>query len=119
MYTPEAIAKDKDTNIPLPPLKAHSSLPIGYGQSGIAPQGLAIGNPKNDIELGCLRLYLSTKYVDMRSMEQGEISKSTRAFRQKAVSGGVDPIWDCITVPLTLRRGEESDPPEHMIGSVV
>ncbi|KAF5326404.1 hypothetical protein D9611_000943 [Ephemerocybe angulata] len=115
IYQPEALAQTDGKHIA--PLKKGSSLPIGYGTSGVVPQTLSIWDPEVDVEMGYLRLYLSTKYVDLSFIQQKEISESTRGLAPAPVPSGPSPFWDCITIPIVLERGEWK-PPKHMIGII-
>ncbi|KAJ2934748.1 hypothetical protein H1R20_g2336, partial [Candolleomyces eurysporus] len=100
--------KGSSKDLVVPSLVGQSYLTFGYGSEGAVPQALFLSDNKTR-EQGFLRLYLSTEHVDLSSMEQVEISKQMGRGRQSAdlgKSSSSQPVLDCVTIPVLLRRGE-------------
>jgi hypothetical protein len=120
IYQPVAVAQtgSEESSIPYlegqnTPTKGRNILTVGYGSAGATPQNLAISDEELDLEQGYLRLYVSAQHVDLSTLERNAISTQTRGMSK--ANPKPPPIWDVITVPVVLRRGE--DPPSsRMIG---
>lgn len=110
LYKP--VAETADTSTALVPLAAGTSLLIGYGSGGTRPLQLTLSE-NMEYERGSLRLFISTQYADLSFMEQGEISTQARGVRPSQKKS-VGAFWDCITIPLVVRR--EVPGPTLMIG---
>ncbi|KAF9474959.1 hypothetical protein BDN70DRAFT_884283 [Pholiota conissans] len=83
------------------PLKKGGRLCIGFGPAGYEPKTFQIKD-KLDLDIGFLKIYLSTKFVDLSYLQQPTPFVVTRA-----ISSFVRPtqlIWTNIVVPVILRR---------------
>ena len=87
-----------------PPLKKGSSLSLGYGRAGERPFTYPI-RPGRDIDVGFLKIYLSTKAFDLSGIAQGSLLALTKA---RASGGPWEPpiveTWDTILIPVIQRR---------------
>ncbi|RXW18480.1 hypothetical protein EST38_g7376 [Candolleomyces aberdarensis] len=117
IYQPVAIAQDGAKERSIHSLPASSSLTVGYGSAGATPQNLAISDDKLDLEQGYLRLYVSTRHVDLSTLKKGAISEKTRGIKEMRPSTEPAMMWGAITVPVVLKRGEEP-PSIRMIGII-
>ncbi|KAF9070088.1 caspase domain-containing protein [Rhodocollybia butyracea] len=77
-------------------LPAKKSLTIGYGDSGTPPYSFHV-RENQDIDVGYLKVFMSTKYIDYSSVAQkspfdetrvGEVVKNTRV------------LWDTLTIAI-------------------
>ncbi|KAJ2925983.1 hypothetical protein H1R20_g11114, partial [Candolleomyces eurysporus] len=108
LYQPTAIQKGAEAR-PAPSMSGGDSLAIGYGSEGATPQNMALSSDDSDLERGYFRLYVSTHYVDLSFMEQGDISvQSTRGLTKATPKR--PHIWDAITVPVVMKRGTRQTP---------
>ncbi|KAJ2921615.1 hypothetical protein H1R20_g15478, partial [Candolleomyces eurysporus] len=108
LYQPTAIQKGAEAR-PAPSMSGGDSLAIGYGSEGATPQNMALSSDDSDLERGYFRLYVSTHYVDLSFMEQGDISvQSTRGLTKATLKR--PHIWDAITVPVVMKRGTRQTP---------
>ncbi|KAF9477972.1 hypothetical protein BDN70DRAFT_880495 [Pholiota conissans] len=83
------------------PLKKGGCLDIGFGPAGYQPTCFQIKN-ESDLDIGFLKIYLSTKFVDLSYLQQPTPFVVTRA-----ISTYVKPpplTWTHIVVPVILRR---------------
>jgi hypothetical protein len=113
IYEPVAKSQTKESSIAS--LPAQSSLTVGYGSAGAVPQNLAISDDKLNLEQGYLRLYVSTHHVDLSTLAKGPISEKTRGFKIRKRQVRPASIWDVITVPVVITRGEKP-PSTPMVG---
>lgn len=98
--------------IPDPPLPPYGSLTIGYGSGGASPHQFFL-REEQDVDVGHLKLFLTTKYVDLafvlqdapfntRADVQGRHINKPKARGKKIQS----PLWDEITVTIVQRAHE-------------
>lgn len=88
----------------LPP---KGSLTIGYGSSGTPPYTFYL-NKGQDVDVGYVKLFLSTEYVDYSSIPQ----KSPFMY-DEARSAEYKPkrrVWDTLSIPIVQRRVGTEDP---------
>jgi hypothetical protein len=84
-------------------------LTIGYGESGTAPRAYTVRKGQ-DVDVGYLRLFVSTDYADWTAIEQGtpftpiEPRMSNTGLVQKAVVG-----WGAKTVLVVITEGDVDD----------
>ncbi|RXW18479.1 hypothetical protein EST38_g7377 [Candolleomyces aberdarensis] len=109
LYQPTAIQKGAEAR-PAPSMSGGDSLAIGYGSEGATPQNMALSSDNIDLERGYFRLYVSTHYVDISSMEQGDISVQLPARGLTKATLRRPHIWDAITVPVVMKRGTRQTP---------
>ncbi|RXW24459.1 hypothetical protein EST38_g1392 [Candolleomyces aberdarensis] len=118
IYQPVAVAQTGAEEPLTPSLLGHSSLTVGYGSADGAPRKFAISDENLDLSQGYLRLYVSRQYVDLSTLEKGPISDQIWGISTSEYKSGPAPIWDAITVPVVLKRGEEPAS-SRLIGSIV
>lgn len=94
---------------PDPALPPNGTLTLGYGSGGASPHQFFLREDQ-DIDIGHLKLYLTTEYVDLssvlqdtpfttRSDDRGRHIKKPRARAKKIQS----LLWDEITVTVVQR----------------
>lgn len=92
---------------PDPPLPANGYLTIGYGSGGASPHQFFLREDQ-DVDVGHLKLFLTTKYVDLSFVlqdtpfdtdVQGRHINKPKARAKKIQS----PLWDEITVTIVQR----------------
>lgn len=87
------------------PLKAHGgTLTIGYGTGGASPFSYYLRYPQT-IDVGFLKLFLSTKPIDLSNISQSTPFEDSRGSVD--VSKNLGDIWGTILIPVIQRR----DPP--------
>ncbi|KAF8993487.1 caspase domain-containing protein [Cyathus striatus] len=84
-----------------PPLLRQNSLTIGYGASGFPPVNYFL-RPEQDVDVGFIKLFISTKYIDL-----GEIPQKSPFVHDRA--SGIEKrkapaIWGTILIPVVQRR---------------
>jgi len=85
-----------------PPLRAGQSLVIGTGSAGGVPCALVF-RESQVIEVGFLKLFLATKYVELSDVEQASpFCLSTRGTARYSLKPPL--IWDTIIIPVIVRR---------------
>lgn len=117
-YYDSATSHESPRNAPLQP---GSSLTIGYGDGGWQPWVYSLREPKTivpgeieqdgqDMDVGFLKLFLSTKPINLSYIEQGT-PFSTR-FKPGSRGGNrlpleVDQVWDTRLITVVQRRTAE------------
>ena len=84
------------------PLQPHASLTIGFGSSGYAPQTFSL-LPGQNVDVGFLKLFLTTRYVDYSNIPQpSPFSKGrgTEVANVKTIE-----TWDTIKIPVIQKKG--------------
>jgi hypothetical protein len=84
-----------------PPLLPNSSVTIGYGDGGGVPYCYFL-RENQDIDIGHLKLFLSTEYVDLSHVPQHSPFASVPHLG--AVINKTQQIWDTILIPVVQRR---------------
>jgi len=87
-----------------PPLKAKGSLSIGYGSGG-SDAFIYYIQEGQTVDVGFLKLFLTTEYVDFSNVPQGspfDLPFEKRAARPQIIN---QPIWESIIVPVVQRKG--------------
>ncbi|KAF9263736.1 hypothetical protein L218DRAFT_901384 [Marasmius fiardii PR-910] len=101
-YYQPPVAKNKvDYSIP-----AHGCLTIGFGDSGTVPYTYFLRN-NQEVDVGFLKLYLTTKYVDHSGIPQ--LSPFGRDRGNRAEPAKQRLLWDTLTIPMVQRRGSTFD----------
>ncbi|KAK0234514.1 hypothetical protein EDD85DRAFT_792552 [Armillaria nabsnona] len=89
----------KNADVSLPP---HGSLTIGYGASGMVPHLYTLREGQ-DVDVGFLKLFFSTKYLDLSGIVQGspfmECRGGTRAMPKSR------NLWDTMCVAVVQKKG--------------
>ena len=88
-----------------PQLPAKKSLTFGYGYGGDAPLVFSLAKGR-DMEVGFLKLFVCTKYVDLSDVEQLPPSMVARGISRADVKPLV--TWDTIEVTVVLRKRKEA-----------
>ena len=86
-----------------PPLPPKGSLTVGYGSGGEVPRIFKLGKNQN-VEVGFLKLFLSTEYVDLSDIEQ---LTPFEWIKEKGVITAEPPkklLWDTILATCVLRK---------------
>lgn len=83
-------------------IKAKESLTIGFNNSGTPPYTYFLTEDQ-DVDVGFLKLYISTKYIDYSSIAQRSPFSGQRAsFRAQS---STPDLWHTLTIPVVQRRG--------------
>jgi len=85
-----------------PPLKPKASLSIGYGSGGSPPFTYFIDEGQS-VDVGFLKLFLTTEYVDFSDVPQ--LSPFERGRKIVLRQRKIQPLWDTILVPVVQRKG--------------
>jgi hypothetical protein len=87
---------------PDPCLKARGILPVGYGSSGTAPRIFSLSEGL-DIDVTFLKLFVSTIYIDLSSIEAAPGFSAHRKDSEAnfGLSGGE---WNTVCVPVIQKR---------------
>ena len=87
------------------PLAARSALPVGYGEANIDALEFSLADGVTS-DVGFLRLFVSTTYVDLTVLEQSSPFLSARGGKRE-MPPRVD-IWDVWTFVLrTVETGAD------------
>jgi hypothetical protein len=96
-------AKDQEA---VPSILVRNSLTIGYGPGGWAPARFELPKlPKNriaDVDIGYLKLFISTKYVDHSHMMQATPFGHFRGLVM--VAERPPEMWDTVKFAVVLRK---------------
>ncbi|THU94293.1 hypothetical protein K435DRAFT_900628 [Dendrothele bispora CBS 962.96] len=84
------------------PLPAKGSLTIGYGSSGTPPYGFSV-RERQDVDVGALKLFLSTDYVDYGTIAQKSPFEDHRGGK-KMWKPSKRSLWDSMTVIIVQRK---------------
>jgi hypothetical protein len=79
----------------------NSSLTIGYGAGGGVPCGYFL-RENQDIDVGHLKMFLSTEHVDLSHVPQHSPFVPHRNIGN--VTDNTTPTWDTILIPVVQRR---------------
>ena len=85
-----------------PPLKPKGSLPIGYGAGGSPPFEYFLQEGQS-VDVGFMKLFLTTEYVDLSNVSQISPFERDRKMERKKIKS--QPIWDTMLVTLVQRKG--------------
>jgi len=83
------------------PLKGNGELCVGYGSGGWEPLAYEIREGQ-DLDVGFLKIYLSTQPVDL----SGKAQQSAFPENRGATAWRPEPqdVWDTILIPIIQRR---------------
>jgi hypothetical protein len=79
-------------------------LKIGYGDSGTVPRSFWL-LPDQNGDVGYIKLFLSTGYVDFSSVEQKSPFESERAASESKPK--TRQIWDTMKIAVVIKPNEE------------
>jgi len=88
-----------------PTLLPEGCMTFGYGYGGGAPLVFTLDKGR-DVEVGFLKLFLGTEYVDLSDIEQLSPFSGARGVSRAEISSAVS-TWDTVSVTVVLRRGRE------------
>ncbi|THU79034.1 hypothetical protein K435DRAFT_973293 [Dendrothele bispora CBS 962.96] len=94
-----ALGGKADISIP-----ANGSLSISFGDSGTVPREFFLRD-NQDVDVGFLKLYLSTQYVDCSGVAQPSPFQEQRATKPSVKKRY---LWDSITIPVIQQKGASS-----------
>ena len=97
---PNPISKEGKVD---PPLPAGGNLTIGYGPG--EPRAFKFDLKKEEVDVGFLKLFLTTDYIDFSNVSQPSPFAATRDVVDYDDSKKLDPVWDSILIPVVQRRG--------------
>ncbi|THU90069.1 hypothetical protein K435DRAFT_864623 [Dendrothele bispora CBS 962.96] len=83
------------------PLPAKGCLTIGYGSSGTPPYGFSVRD-RQDVDVGALKLFLSTDRVDHGAIAQKSPFEDHRGGKKRKPSKR--SLWDSMTVIIVQRK---------------
>ncbi|KAK7471992.1 hypothetical protein VKT23_000100 [Stygiomarasmius scandens] len=84
-------------------IHAKNSLTLGFGDGGGNPKSCAL--EKGQVEVGFLKLYLSTQYVNFSSIPQSSPLQKKRAIYDNPLPP--PSFWDILMIPV-IQRGPKS-----------
>ena len=89
-----------------PPLQPNGSVTVGYG-SGEVPYVFKLDKGQ-DVEVGFLKLFLSTEYVDLSDIPQSSpfTDDVGRPFGRTEESRTRRSMWDTILATVVIRKDE-------------
>jgi len=104
IYRPN-YAKSKDGElIPTsdPSIPPHGELTIGYGDGGAARQGFIISDEDLDVEVSYLKVFITTRPVDLSYIAQ----PSPFTEKRKSYSWVDTPknLWDALMMAVVVKR---------------
>jgi hypothetical protein len=85
-----------------PSLPDKGSITLGYGSGGGAPLDFTLAKGR-DVEVGFLKLFLSTDHVDLSDIEQTSPFASARPIG-RAELPTMPKLWDSILVSVVIRK---------------
>lgn len=85
--------------------KKSSDFPVGYGSAGVDALEFSLDDGLES-DIGFLKLFVSSTYIDMRTLEQLSPLERARKATKKRLSSA--SVWDTWTYVLkTQRKGVE------------
>ena len=85
-------------------LPANGVLDIGFGDSGTTPRSFYL-RENQSVDIGFLKLYISTEYVDFSVIAQ----RSPFSLDRRMLPGGTRQkerhVWNALTIPMIQRAG--------------
>jgi len=103
-YQPPTTSARYQLDAPLPP---RESLTIGYGSGGAAPLTFSLREGQ-DVDVGFLKLFLTTKPVDFSKIPQGTPFGREGHRELQPMPEDAPGEWDTITIMIVQRRGKAS-----------
>jgi hypothetical protein len=106
-YETSSTARGYTPGIPLP--KDGGILTIGYGSGG-APAPTFHLRPGQNLEVGFLKIFLSTKPIDLSSIPQSSPFERTRATARWTPRKIDDEAWCTMLIPFLRRSSDLASP---------
>ncbi|KAF8182906.1 hypothetical protein BJ912DRAFT_561571 [Pholiota molesta] len=94
-----------------PPLKARDSIIIGHGSEGVSPFVLDISDRSYGMEVGFLKLFVSTQYVDHSNIPQGSPFKGLNSRGLRPYTKRPNEYFGTVMVPLVVRKHQSPRSP--------
>ena len=104
-YTPSALGEGAEPSLP-----ANGSLTMGYGDGGGRPFTYFL-HPYQSMDVGFIKIFVSTKFVDLSAVEQRSPfeSEGSRASHQQLPSRKLqEDGWDTILIAVNQHRSTPS-----------
>jgi hypothetical protein len=79
----------------------NGTLTLGYGSGGVAPQEFVL-TPGQDLETGFLKIFISSKPVDLYNVSQ--LSPFFLRGSMRSMNTELVDIWGSILIPVVLTR---------------
>jgi len=95
-----AAALDEST---LPCLSPGESLTIGYGRPGESPFIFSFRRIGQQVDVGFLKLFLSTSYLDHSGVEQSSMMNDDTRYARPVSKVNLREFWDTLTVTIVQR----------------
>jgi hypothetical protein len=89
------------------PLKGNGELCVGYGSGGWKPFSYELQKGRN-VDVGFLKIYLSTRPVDLSGIQQ-ESAFEGEPRTPKEWHPEPQDAWDTILIPIIQRRDSNSN----------
>ncbi|KAK0234529.1 hypothetical protein EDD85DRAFT_922629 [Armillaria nabsnona] len=96
-YQPGSAKKNVDVSLP-----PGESLAIGYGASGTVPHMYTLRDGQ-DVDVGFLKLFYSTEYLDLSGIVQGSPFNIIRSAKRAVPDSKY--LWDSMCVAVVQKRG--------------
>jgi hypothetical protein len=93
-----------DQQKPDPPLRPKGNIKLGYGTGDDAPFVYTLSKG-HDVEVGFLKLFLSTEYVDFSGVPQSSPFTSVQSLEEAGTSFTSTLSGDTVMATVVLRRG--------------
>jgi hypothetical protein len=85
------------------PLKGHGELCVGYGSGGWKPFAYELQKGRN-LDVGFLKIYLSTQPVDLSGIKQQSAFLGEPRVTKEWQPEPPEDAWDTILIPIIQRR---------------
>ncbi|PPQ85019.1 hypothetical protein CVT25_010408 [Psilocybe cyanescens] len=89
-----------------PPLKARGVLTLGHGSNSVFPRSYEIKDDHQDIDVGFLKIFLTTNPINLNNVSQKspfDVTRSSKPFKPKPKDK-----WDALTIPMIQRKRSAS-----------
>ena len=76
---------------------------IGYGRPGEAPFIFRFRRTGQQVDIGFLKLFLSTSYLDHSGVEQSSMMDNDARFARPVLKPNSREFWDALTLTVVQR----------------
>ncbi|VDB88534.1 unnamed protein product [Peniophora sp. CBMAI 1063] len=97
-HRPTAVGRGADASLP-----AEGSLTIGYGDGGGRPFTYFL-RPEQDVDVGFIKLYISTHFVDLSHIEQESPFEVGMPRGSEMTVEHFEGAWDTVLIPVVQHR---------------
>ena len=97
-YKPPAVGRGAEPN-----LAGKSELTMGYGAGGGRPFKYYL-RPGQDLDVGFIRIFISTEQVDLSGIEQRSPFTTTDPRATDQDQRKPKPIWDTVSIAVVQRN---------------